>query len=94
MVVCVLLLGKWSWCSVERWLWCSVVESELLQMMSRAGVVCGRAVDVAVDSSVIVYIWLGRRALWHQWMRIQLMMMSLVHAAVGLKVGRKTSWWL
>ena len=66
----------------------------MMRMMAPAGVVYRRAVDVVVDSLVVACIWLGRRALWHQWMRIQLMMMSLVHAAVGLKVGRKTSWWL
>ena len=62
-------------------------------MMSRAGVVFGRAVDVGVDSSVIVYIWLGRRALWRRWMETQLMGMTFGRLAVGLEAGGETSWW-
>jgi len=69
------------------------VEFESLEMMARAGVVCRRAVNVGVDSLIVVYSWLGRRALWHQWMVIQLMRMSSGHSAVGLEAGGETSWW-
>lgn len=61
-------------------------------MISRAGVVCGRAVDVGVYSLIVVYTWLGRRALWHRCMVIQLMRMSSRHSAVGLEAGGETSW--
>lgn len=69
------------------------VEFESLEMMARAGVVCRRAVNVGVNFLIVVYSWLGRRALWHQWMGIQLMRMSSGHSAVGLEAGGETSWW-